>query len=304
VAAQLNLTHPTRSFNEMVQSRMDEYAGNALYRKVINDVKEEFTVFKSIKDPTFCFVAGTLIHTKEGLVPIEQIKVGDWVLSQPEAQGELAYKRVVNTFRFEDKTVYSIDFSLDKPKTVDDVGGVVVTGNHPLWVKGRGWTRADQVGKGDWLKLADGREVWVFSAEPVYRTETEGLGWIHDGTGAAFTDTGRGRLIDFRDGRIHTDYTYATGGAPWKLEGSEYRSEGTLLRVPVYNIEVEEFHTYYASTLGVWVHNTHCGGDRGTAQEIRQGSKEKVIPFRSVPIYEQSQTNRLPAPYEGIIREI
>ena len=28
-----------------------------------------------------CFVAGTLVHTKDGLVQIEQIKVGDWVLS-------------------------------------------------------------------------------------------------------------------------------------------------------------------------------------------------------------------------------
>lgn len=27
-----------------------------------------------------CFVAGTLVHTKEGLKPIEQIQVGDWAL--------------------------------------------------------------------------------------------------------------------------------------------------------------------------------------------------------------------------------
>ena len=30
------------------------------------------------------FVAGTLVHTDKGLVPIEQIKVGDMVLSKPE----------------------------------------------------------------------------------------------------------------------------------------------------------------------------------------------------------------------------
>ena len=28
-------------------------------------------------EPGACFAAGTLVHTKEGLVPIEQIKVGD-----------------------------------------------------------------------------------------------------------------------------------------------------------------------------------------------------------------------------------
>ena len=47
-----------------------------------------------------CFVAGTQVHTKEGLVPIEKLKIGDWVLSRPEdpSQGsELAYKRVLKT---------------------------------------------------------------------------------------------------------------------------------------------------------------------------------------------------------------
>lgn len=30
------------------------------------------------------FVAGTLVHTDKGLVPIQNIKVGDMVLSSPE----------------------------------------------------------------------------------------------------------------------------------------------------------------------------------------------------------------------------
>jgi hypothetical protein len=28
----------------------------------------------------------------------------------------------------------------------------------------------------------------------------------------------------------------------------------------VYNLEVEDFHTYYVGELGVWVHNLNCGG--------------------------------------------
>jgi len=46
------------------------------------------------------FVAGTLVHTDQGLVPIEQLKVGDMVLSKDESNtGEQAYKRVVSTFK-------------------------------------------------------------------------------------------------------------------------------------------------------------------------------------------------------------
>jgi hypothetical protein len=45
-------------------------------------------------------VAGTLVHTDKGLMPIEQLKVGDMVLSKDESNtGEQAYKRVVSTFK-------------------------------------------------------------------------------------------------------------------------------------------------------------------------------------------------------------
>ena len=44
------------------------------------------------------FVGGTLVHTEEGLVPIEQLKIGDKVLSKAaNGLGELIYKAVMNT---------------------------------------------------------------------------------------------------------------------------------------------------------------------------------------------------------------
>lgn len=45
------------------------------YREVLAEMR---------KPVVGCFIAGTLVHTKDGLKPIEQIKVGDWVLSRPE----------------------------------------------------------------------------------------------------------------------------------------------------------------------------------------------------------------------------
>jgi RHS repeat-associated protein len=47
---------------------------------------------------TNCFVAGTLVHTKEGVKPIEEIKAGDEVLSYNEETKQVEYKPVVQTF--------------------------------------------------------------------------------------------------------------------------------------------------------------------------------------------------------------
>jgi hypothetical protein len=55
---------------------------------------------------THGFCAGTLVHTDKGLVPIEQIKVGDMVLSRPEDGDEntpTEYKRVTRTFKSPEK---------------------------------------------------------------------------------------------------------------------------------------------------------------------------------------------------------
>jgi hypothetical protein len=58
-----------------------------------------------------CFVAGTQVHTKEGLVSIEKLCTGDWVLSQPEVKGELAYRQVVKTFAFEEeKEIFLVEY--------------------------------------------------------------------------------------------------------------------------------------------------------------------------------------------------
>jgi hypothetical protein len=52
---------------------------------------------------THGFCAGTLIHTDQGLVPIQDIKVGDLVLSKPESdEGEICYQPVVSTFQHDE----------------------------------------------------------------------------------------------------------------------------------------------------------------------------------------------------------
>ncbi|PAU58785.1 hypothetical protein BZL41_17615 [Pseudomonas sp. PIC25] len=98
-----------------------------------------------------CFAGGTLIHTKEGMKPIEQIQVGDWVLTQPEETGERTYKRVTRTTHFEDSVVWTVSYYLKnewdqaraegRTMPPDASRRLVVTPNHPFWIRGKGWVQ-------------------------------------------------------------------------------------------------------------------------------------------------------------------
>lgn len=61
-------------------------SSDELYTAVVQDIKGLFQT-RYPEQVGGCFIAGTLVHTDKGLVPIEQIKVGDMVLSQPEQGG-------------------------------------------------------------------------------------------------------------------------------------------------------------------------------------------------------------------------
>ncbi len=251
----------------MEQSALIKYAGNALYRQITNEAKPEVAEAGLVRTPNACFVAGTLVHTREGMVPIEKIRVGDWVLSQPEGGGEQAYKRVLNTLVFDDKEVYSVDFA-----TKELICTVVATDNHPFWVENVGWTRADMLWpEGDHqLRLSDGTVCGIFHCSQVYRTEAPHVGWILGGFGPCDSD-GLGRTIDLRDGRVSIDYAYQN------LVRNPLFDDGSfeLLRVRVYNLEVDDFHTYYVGELGAWVHNTTC--ERVQQANLPTQSRGKAI---------------------------
>ena len=64
-------------------------AGKKLQEAILAKLTAPINKPRFIFETGACFVAGTLVHTKEGLVPIEQLKIGDWVLSKPEnGEGE------------------------------------------------------------------------------------------------------------------------------------------------------------------------------------------------------------------------
>jgi hypothetical protein len=114
-----------------------------------------------------CFVAGTLVHTKNGLVPIEQLQAGDFVLSQPELKGEQAYRRINDTFVFEDKSIFEVVCQDGHGRSES----LLATPNHPFWVKEIGWTGAEYLEAGQVLELSDGRNAQITSVRDTGETQ-------------------------------------------------------------------------------------------------------------------------------------
>jgi RHS repeat-associated protein len=100
-----------------------------------------------------CFVKGTLIHTKEGLVPIEEIKSGDEVLSYNQDTKQTEYKPVIETYIRYTETIVKLEIE-------GEAKAVETTQEHPFYI--RIHKARDSIGDddGDWrdagsLKIGD-----------------------------------------------------------------------------------------------------------------------------------------------------
>ena len=310
LAAMLEARYPLPSLDRLIAkyrgTGTDKLSGSALYKQVVADIG-------NLKLPRFpeqvggCFIAGTLVHTDQGLKPIEAIRIGDRVLSQPEAGGEKTYKRVVDTFAFEEKEVFVVKIRNWDPNIGDRnarVRHLYCTGNHPFWVEELGWTAAENLCDGNQLRLADGSEASVIIVWPVIRTPLPGVGWVSADTlgrwDPAHESDGleRAHIVDFRNGCNLWQYPMwrrEEAGVPYReqfcfddidgLFGSEamadiFYGEDRAYKTRVYNLEVEDFHTYYVGELGVWVHNRDCLG-----LELLNPAKGHKVPD-STPIVE------------------
>jgi hypothetical protein len=216
--------------------------------------------------PEFCFAAGTLINTERGLVPIEQIQIGDMILSKHESgEGELVYKPVVRTFMTEDVSVYAMQWSpvLRMGMKLNEIvelevkykdNYVLVTANHPFWVEDRGWVRADEIRVNEKLILKDGTRVSLCSStldnkmiDRVYRTQNNQVGFIPDygddaGSSGTFIDLSSGELIDESLESPEALSKLYTRDRDWKTK--------LLEQIPESEREEAEFHGF---RQGYWV---------------------------------------------------
>ncbi len=104
-----------------------------------------------------CFLAGTLVDSGDGLVPIERIAVGAWVLGRGPGVGALAGRYQVTAIHH-GSTAAVIQVG---------VGGAVIqsTRDHRFQVPGQGWVAARDLQPGDLLAQPDGTRVALQAAE-------------------------------------------------------------------------------------------------------------------------------------------
>ena len=121
---------------EALHKNMKEFAGKIMC-----------TVVKA------CFTGDTLVHTKNGLIEIRNIKIGDEVYSYDEEKGEIKLRKVTGLFEEEVDEILEIQTERETIRT---------TRNHPFFVNGE-FKDAEQVETGDVLLSVFGQETRVIS---------------------------------------------------------------------------------------------------------------------------------------------
>ncbi len=111
-----------------------------------------------------CFVAGTLVDTEDGLRPIEEIKIGDLVLSRNPETGATAYKEVTAIIPRHDRIIWTVGLSGENGASEN----FETTDEHPWWVitdAGDGnWKRTDELITGMIVTTADNQTMTIVSA--------------------------------------------------------------------------------------------------------------------------------------------
>ena len=113
----------------------------------------------------YCFAAGTAIETKDGKEDIEDIEVGDVVLSRNDSTGEFGWKRVLQKFVTPKQALLSVVLAT----SIGNATTLEITPTHPIWANDQ-WVDAGDLEPGDAVYTLQG---WAKVTNISENTETE-----------------------------------------------------------------------------------------------------------------------------------
>jgi len=120
--------------------------------------------------PKLCFAEGTLVDTKNGLVPIEKVRVGDAVLTRNMASGKLEYKKVSALVEPHLSHLIEVRFANERR-------AIRPSPEHPFFLRhanadSGNWVTASEIKSGDSVLTAKGTWSKVLSATPLEKEQT------------------------------------------------------------------------------------------------------------------------------------
>jgi len=101
----------------------------------------------SEKGVILCFVAGTQVHTDDGVKRIEDLEAGDLVTTHNAVSHRMGSAHI--STHFSSWTTHLIHVPLPGET-------ITCTAEHPFWVVDRGWTKAAHLTSGDRLQTLTG----------------------------------------------------------------------------------------------------------------------------------------------------
>lgn len=214
------------------------------------------------------FPAGTRVVTDKGLTRIEDIKIGDLLLSKSE-NGEQVFKPITKIVIHEDVEIFELTYAIvkntTKPHSLSDtnilnaskkgkVFGIRVSANHLFHSENKGWTAVKDLKKGQ-LLTAKNLELFnyvILSAPEFQTTDSE--------ITASLGFTSVTKLSQFDD-KTTPQYSFQVyddkGDCQELLDGKSSRSpikidnKGEIfvtekLRLATaYDLEIADNHNYY-----------------------------------------------------------
>jgi hypothetical protein len=168
---------------------------------------------------------------------------------------------------------------------------LLVTFDHPIWTHEKGWISPGHMQKSG-TSRADGTKPFHFEdvkgnrvdcwgIRNIYISDQPNAGWtpyfsdvLTDVIGFLWDYAGR-KLVDANAKAIESaKYSHdldtffqrekedALGVAVHDLAGRDFGDSGLFFRLPVHDLEVEDFHTYHVGEHGIWVHDQNRDGSR------------------------------------------